>query len=246
MLLEFYSPHTIMNNELGRAILSWYVRFDLTGALMSENETALNRNWFIAAENFYRQRELDFPDQVEYKMNTIAATHHRVCADLALLFSGFKEMPDARVEQECEPYKDALETWYDRLHPSLRDERFFVPSVARQVSTATSIAEIGEACMLWKGPLYEMNFMYLDRLAMLMMFKLKTARRLSRPMPPELQGLALDASVRIEAIEHFPQSPTGALLRVQACLGMASLFLPKDERHIMWCRTKLARIENLG
>lgn len=34
MLLELYSPRSIMETELRRKILAWYTRFDLTGGLM--------------------------------------------------------------------------------------------------------------------------------------------------------------------------------------------------------------------
>lgn len=44
MLLELYSPDTIMDDELQRKILSWYSRFDLTAGLISGYETVLGRD----------------------------------------------------------------------------------------------------------------------------------------------------------------------------------------------------------
>lgn len=43
MLLELYSPETIMEDELQRKILSWYSRFGLTAGLISGYETVLGR-----------------------------------------------------------------------------------------------------------------------------------------------------------------------------------------------------------
>ncbi|KAL9033734.1 MAG: hypothetical protein Q9214_007370, partial [Letrouitia sp. 1 TL-2023] len=66
------------------------------------------------------------------------------------------------------------------------------------------------------------------------------------PAPPDLRSLASDMCRIFEAIELWPGSYPGSLVAAQATLGIATLFLPKDEKHIMWCRQKLAAIESRG
>jgi hypothetical protein len=50
----------------------------------------------------------------------------------------------------------------------------------------------------------------------------------------------------VEAVECWPGSPPGTLLAMQASLGVALLCLPRDQKHAMWSRRKLAKIETNG
>lgn len=56
MLLELYSPETIMEDELQRKILSWCARFDHAAGLKPGYETVLERDWFCAREEYYRHQ----------------------------------------------------------------------------------------------------------------------------------------------------------------------------------------------
>lgn len=49
-----------------------------------------------------------------------------------------------------------------------------------------------------------------------------------------------------ETVELYHESPPGTILALQASLGIACLFLPRDEAHAMWARRKLATIESHG
>ncbi|TVY80693.1 hypothetical protein LSUE1_G006092 [Lachnellula suecica] len=62
----------------------------------------------------------------------------------------------------------------------------------------------------------------------------------------ELQEIAYKSCQLFEAMEYWPGSPPGTVLACQASLGIACLFLPRDDHHSMWARRKLAVIESHG
>lgn len=79
-----------------------------------------------------------------------------------------------------------------------------------------------------------------------LMHKYQTALILQTPPSAELGMEAYNTCQLYEALEYWPHSPQGIVLACQASLGIACLFLPRDERHSMWARRKLATIESNG
>jgi hypothetical protein len=90
------------------------------------------------------------------------------------------------------------------------------------------------------------NFCTIDWYSIDLMHKYQTALTMQTQPSQEL-GLKAYASCQLfEAVEFWPGSPNGSILACQASLGIASLFLPRDETHAMWARRKLACIESNG
>ena len=87
---------------------------------------------------------------------------------------------------------------------------------------------------LFQGPLSTFNFIMADMLAIRLTFIYKKALALHEPPPPELTDLALELCRSFEAIEYSSFMPAEAVLKAQGWLGIASLFLPKDEKHTLW------------
>ena len=86
----------------------------------------------------------------------------------------------------------------------------------------------------------------MDWTSLEMVHKNQTSKVLQQQTPSDLPLLALEICRLFEAIEYWPQSPPGAVLAAQASLGVAAIYLPKDDRYTMWCRRKLAKMESLG
>lgn len=78
------------------------------------------------------------------------------------------------------------------------------------------------------------------------MHKYQTALTLETPPSAELGMKAYATCQLYEALEYWPHSPPGTVLACQASLGIACLFLPRDKKHSMWARRKLATIESNG
>lgn len=78
------------------------------------------------------------------------------------------------------------------------------------------------------------------------MLRYQTALILKTEPGDELQQIAYKTCQLFEALENWPGSPPGTVIASQASLGIACLFLPRDNRHAMWARRKFALIESHG
>ena len=248
MLLELYSSHSIMETEVRRKILAWYSRFDVMGGLMSGYQTVLGREWFIATEEYYYQQSLSYPNSVDYKIETTIAKHRLLAFDLALLFA---QLPQGAItmenfSRECDRIAGQIGTWEKKLDPIFRDPSYLVENFEGKEPGPEDIVDPYMRGGLYKGALFTFNFMLIDWHAINLMHGYKTALMLKRPLPSDLQRIALEICRLFEAIEYWPDSPPGSMLKAQGSLGLAILVLPKDEKHIMWCRRKLAKVESLG
>ena len=99
---------------------------------------------------------------------------------------------------------------------------------------------------LYKGELWTINFLLTDWIALDVMQKYQAAMLFKQHPPSELKTMALELCRLFEAIEYWPESLSGSVLKAQAGLGIATIFLPRDQRQVMWCRRKLAMIEATG
>ena len=231
-----------------RKILAWYSRFDVMGGLMSGYQTVLGREWFVATENYYQQQSLSYPNSIDYKIEATIAKHRLLAVDLALLFA---QLPRGAItietfERESDKFTEQIKTWKEKLDPIFRDPSYLVQSFEGKERAPEDIVDPYLPGGLYKGALFTFNFMLIDWHAINLMHGYKTASLLKRPLPRELSEIALEICRLFEAIEYWPDSPAGSLLKAQGSLGLALLVLPKDEKHIMWCRRKLAKVESLG
>ena len=231
-----------------RKTLAWYLRFDVMGGLIAGYSAVLGREWFLATSNYYRQQSLSYPMSIDYKIEAVIASHRLLAGDLALLYAQLPQ-GDIAVEdfiRECDRYSEQLDTWRENLDPIFRDDTYLVKSFPVELTDPQDIVVPSLPGGLYKGALFSFNFMLMDWHSLNLMHKYKTALLLRRSPPPEIQDLALAICRLFEAIEYWPESPPGAVLKAQGSLGLAIVFLPRDERHIMWCRRKLAKVEIMG
>lgn len=237
-----------MNNELSRKLLSWYSRFDVTSGLMSGYETVLGREWFTAVESHYREQASTYPLSLDYKIEATIARHRLLASDLTVLFAQFAR---GAISMESftagtNGFAEQIRTWKESLDPVFKDDTYTVKSFDGKKADSEDIVNPYLPGGMYKEPLFTFNFMLMDWHSLNIMQKYKTASLLKQPPPPEAKDSALEICRLFEAVEYWPGSPQGAHLKAQGSLGLAILFLPKDEKHIMWCRLKLAKIEGLG
>jgi len=249
MLTELYSSHSIMETEERRKILAWYLRFDVMGGLIAGYSAVLGREWFLTMESYYHQQSLSYPMSIDCKIEATIASNRLLAGDLALLYA---QLPrgDISVEdfaRECARYAEQLDTWKENLDPVFRDESYLVKSFGDEVrQDPQDIVDPYMPGGLYRGALFTFNYMLMDWLALNLMHKYKTAILLRREVPREVRASAMEICRLFETIEYWPESPPGAVLKAQGSLGLAIVFLPRDEKHIMWCRRKLDKIESLG
>lgn len=249
ILLELYSADSIMNSEVQRKILSWYSRFDLFAGLMSGYETMLAREWFCANEDYYRHQSQGYPNDINYKIETAIASHRLIAMDMALLFAKLPRgaMTLEEFVTEHEKLSTRFSTWKHHLDMLLNCTRALVETF--EVERKPSSEDVIDPYMpggFFKNGFWTLNIMLMDWYATDVMYRYQSALMLQRLPPPELEDIAIEVCRMFEAIEYWPEGPPGIVLSAQAALGIATLFLPKNDRHTMWCRRKLAKIEGLG
>ena len=238
-----------MDTEVQRKILAWYARFDLFAGLMSGYETVLGREWACAYERYYTRLAQKDAANTDYKIESNNGRHRVMAMDMAMLFA---QLPRGAISlqdfmKENQVIAEQISAWKQDLDPVLFNTEHLVMSFEGVPDRdPDDIVDPYRPGGLFQGPLFSVNFMLLDRYAVEIMHKYQTALMLQQQPPLELGSIALEMLRIFEAIEYWPGSPPGAILPAQASLGIATLFLPKDERHIMWCRRKLARMESMG
>ncbi|MCJ1306133.1 hypothetical protein MMC08_008951 [Hypocenomyce scalaris] len=249
MLLELYTPETIMATEVRRMILCWYGRFDVFAGIMSGYGTVLSREWFYAYEQYYVGQWLQSPNDIDSHIEAAIASQGLIATDMTLLFSklprGEITVPNFMMENQI--ISERIRTWKKELDPLLNLSGYLITSFeGARPREPDDIVDPYIPGTVYKGPLWTVNFMLLAWYAVDLMHKYQTALMLQQQPPAELVNLALEQCRLFEAIEYWPGSPPGSMLVAGASVAMASLFLPKDEKHSMWCRRKFAMIENMG
>ena len=249
MLLELYDVDSIMDIENRRKILAWYSRFDLFAGLMSGYKMVLGREWFCANESYYQLQSRTNPSSVDCKIEAAIASHRVLAMDMAVLFA---KLPRGEISvegftEENELIAERLRTYRRNLDPLVNDQRYLVYSIqAPRERDPEDIVDPYLPYGLHKGALWTVNFMLIDWLGLDVMHRYQTALMLKQQPPTVLEKMALELCRLFEAIEFWSDSPPGSVLKAQAGLGIATLFLPRDRRHVMWCRKKMAMIEAKG
>lgn len=253
MIGELFTCDSMMETDLGRRIFSWYARLDVTVGLMAGKETRLDRQWFEANATWYFNQINNDPEGDPDIENTLAyfvAANRLLGMDLAFLFAKFSEHDISE-----EAFRTEVAKVVERLDSMKREIELFnndyyrvqeFPVEQSRPLTPEDIVNPYIPGGLFKDALWPLNFMWTDWYSIEQMQKYQTALLLKEPLPEELEQLSLEQCRIIEAIERWPEAPNGAILGAHASLGLASVFLKRDARHIMWARRKFAAVERLG
>lgn len=249
ILVELCSPQTVMNSALTRIILAWYSRFDVFAGLMGGFETVLSREWFSNAQKYLEAQAIAEPTDINWKIEERSASTRLIAMDMSIVFAR-KSKGEISHEQflaENETVRIRLREWYEKMDPALKDQRHDVTDfTGAPPPRADDIVDPYQKGVLKQGPIWSMNVCTIAWYSIDLMHRYQTSLTLGVPPGPEMSKIAYAACQLFEAIEYWPGAPKGAIMTCQASLGIATLFLPRDEKHNMWCRRKLAHIESNG
>lgn len=238
-----------METEVRRKILCWYARFDVYAGLMSGHGTVLSREWIHAYEQYYVHQWLQSPDDIDCHIEAAIAMTALNATDMTLLFAKLPrgEISVPNFMKENQDLSDRIRRWRKDVEPLLSRSEYLVSSFeGARPRDPDDIVDPYVPGTMYEGPLWTVNYMLLAWYALDLMHKYQTALMLQQQPPADLANLALEQCRLFEAIEYWPGSPPGSMLVAGSSVAMASLFLPKDEKHSMWCRRKFAMIENMG
>lgn len=225
------------------------MRFDVFAGLMGGFETVLSREWFSSCQEYCQQQILNDPANLNWKIDHAVARLRLIATDMSTVFAkiGKGEIGIEDFARENESVGRRIAAWKTEMDPDLEDERFKVHdfSGARR-SDPDDIVNPYIPGKIYHGALWPMNISMVDWYAIGLMHKYQTSLTMRAQPSPELGIEAYACCQMFESVEFFPGSPPGTILAMQASLGIAALFLPRDERHSMWARRKLATIESHG
>ena len=255
MLTSIYTtPPTMMETDLGRRLFSWYARLDVIAGIMGGSPTRLSRPWFEANAAYYAAAVDTDPENdldIEGMLAAFVATNRLLGFDMATLFARLprNEITPSEFQTENAKIADRLREMKSRIE-TLNDSFYTVSdypvAVKRPLKPDEDIVDPYVPGGLFKDALWNLNFMWIDWYAIEQMQKYQSSILQQKAPPPELAAISLQQCRIYESIDRYPDAPEGAILGAHASLGLATVFLKKDEKHIMWARRKLADIEKLG
>ncbi|KAA8571972.1 hypothetical protein EYC84_001913 [Monilinia fructicola] len=249
ILVDLYSPQTIFETDLGRALFGWYTRFDVMAGIMGGFDSAIPREWFSYSEEYFENRIAQDPDNLVWRIEHQLSTMRLVGKDMSTLFAkkGKGEIPHEQFVVENTKMTQRMTDWKANMDPALLDSRFLVTDFAGTQKDPEGLFDPYIPGVLYSGPLWVVNLDLMDWYAMFLMHGLHTAQAMQAlPDVEHMNYLAESLCQLYEAILHYPETPKGAAVGLQGGLGIAAFFLPKDEAHTMWMRRKLAMIESQG
>ena len=248
LMKELLTPESSNLIELHTNIFLWYARFDVVVGILAGTEVVLSRDWYLAKEQYDAEQAALYPDDPRTQFALVASINRRFGLDMASLYAklsrGMIAIEDFAVQNE--QLGQTIERAKDIMR-AFSDSEYTVRSYPNQQPlTENDIVDPYVPGRIHRGALWDANFIWIDLLSTELMHKYQTMLALRKPLLPALQGLAFELCQYMETIYRWPEKPNGACIGFKNSIGIASMFLPKDMKHQMWSRHKLAQMEQTG
>ena len=238
-----------MQDETSRQIIAWYIRFDLFAGMMSGNETSLSREWFLAYLEYSNEACKEHPQDVRTAFDEYFATSRLLATDAANLMAARAKQKMSLEEfvRQCIQLLQQFSNHRNHLETAFTHRASYVKSLPDAPPASDGdITDYRTPDFLYGGELFPMNYVLLDFYTFELVFKCSFYKEQDLPSTPDMTATALKVCKLAEAIHYCDEALPGAILCCQTSLGAGSLFLPKDHKHIDWCRRMFALIEQLG
>lgn len=249
ILTELFTPQTIMQSETHRKIITWYIRFDLFAGYLSGYETVLGREWFSACTDFYTRQARDRPNDLGCILEENSAKGRLLATDISILFArkGKGAVSDADFAVETNNIRQRILEMAHVVDTTFADRKRTIKMFPNAPTEPyDSIVDSTDPDFLYADELYTWNFTQIDFWSIQLMFESQMCVAQRQPPSPDVINIAYRQCKMFEALQFSSTDPKPAILGAQASLGMASLYLPRDQRHTMWTRRKYALIESCG
>ena len=214
-----------MQDEAGRAIAAWYIRFDLLAATMSGNRAKLSGEWISTYQQYCRRQSRDRPHDLSATFEELTSILMQLTTDSISLMLVNEEEPISNDKSRTGAM--ALIRKYE--NNALTD--FGDPSLSYDGNGETP---------------FIMRYLMLDCLVMLLMLRYQVAIAQQREPTLETEALAVKICKLTEEIECSQDGTSEALLGCATSLALAGVFFPRYEKVIDWYRRKCANVEQFG
>lgn len=249
IITKLFNSQTVMQTPMGRMCLSWYARFDNFVALMGGFPTDLPREWFTAKAEYYRSQMEANPDAIRWKLDNSSARLRIIGYDMSILFArGSRgQISHEQFIVEHDQITEALVDWKTNLDPAVLDPKYLVTDFSyRRPPDPDDIVDPYCPDILYDFPLFTTTLLRAEWNSIMIMHKCQSSGMRPDILFAQLRHHAYRTCQYFETIEFWPKTPPGVLILVQACIAIATLFLPQDARHHMWIRRKFALLERMG
>ncbi|KAJ5176032.1 uncharacterized protein N7482_001909 [Penicillium canariense] len=248
LMRELLTPESSNLIELHTNIFLWYARFDVVAGILAGTEAILGRDWYMAKEQHDAHQAALYPDDPSKQLALVASINRRFGLDMASLYAKLSRgmIPVDQFALQNEQLGQTLKR-ANNILKQFDDSEDTVHSYANQQPlTDDDIVDPYVPGCIHQGPLWDANYARIDLLSTELMFKYQTMLSLKQPLLPDLQRLALEQCQLIETISRWPGRSNGFCIGFKNSLGLSSMFLPRDMKHQMWSRRKLALMEQNG
>ena len=245
IITDLFTPQTIMRDETSRQIFRWYIRFELFAGTMSGGSTNLPQEWVEASLEYHKREARANPHDLSARFEECFAMNRALAADFTILMKTKlkNEIAYDRFIVQANQLMEQITAFGKKLRNMFTDSSTSAKSCF-MVSLPDDLRHMDSdgATPFYSNELFTMNFVLLDFWTVELMVKQQILQESQFKLAP----IALKQCSMVEAVQVSDQARTGALIACQAAIGMASLFLPQEQRYIDWVRRKFASIEQSG
>ena len=249
ILTQLYTPHTILQSFVGRMMLTWYVRFDVFVGMLGGFETRLPREWFSTTVEYWERQAPEDESELHWKLEAASASLRLISVDMSNLYAkaGRGDLAGDVFAAEYERLTTMLYHWRRDLDPALTSPSHQVADFGwREPLREDDVFDPYVPGFLYKGSMFPMSLLLAEWHSVLVMHLSQEPGRLQQEPTQEMRNLAMGICQIVASVERWPARPHGTMAMLHACLVIAALFIPKEERYQMWMRRKYVLIEQLG
>lgn len=253
IMRKLFSPTTAMHTSLGRMMVSWYTRFDVSVAVMGGFPTTLTHEWFTGYVDYCESQIIANADdpkaRLYWKVDKENARLRLISRDMSMLYArGSRgQISPKDFEEEHTRILQVVRDWranwdHEIVNPALLVKDFSYGPLRNDAD----IVDPYTPGILYNEPLFCTTKLVIAWLAVIIMHLCQSPTTDRTKLYAELAQHSYEVCASFELISRWPESPSGSLISAQATLAISALFLPKDKRHSIWFRRRFAHIETMG
>lgn len=264
ILCSMYNYDNFLNTETSRYIFDWFARIDLIAGLIAGSEVSLERDWFASATTWYEAQYKKEESEFQHALAFLFANLRLLSFDMARIFanamtsSNFNEQV-ASISQRLDGMRLDIQALHDtsytvtEFEEDSSDEQEGSPAAfdSRVPLFRDHLWPLNQVWLAWYGSqqllIYQTTLLSRAQAAAAQGAEsFLSSHTTTDELPPALEHLSAIQCQIYEAIDQWSEAPEGAVLGCHTTMALATVFLRREPKYIMWARQKLANVESIG
>lgn len=249
ILTSIFSTEDLMESVAGRICRSWIARNDIIIALLGGFLPRLSHDWFTCAVSYYEKRQSQEPGELKWKVAERTTSLYVISYEMSVIYSQSvnDEISDSDYNREHKTIVDQLLEWKQAWDHRLSEPAFAVLVDSwKRPDESIDVVNPYEPISFFKPRLSHITLVNIEWHALMLLHTSQTKNISREALAPELERHGYAICQYFEALEYWPETPTGTLMVLQQGVTLASVFLSQDDRYDMWLRRMQALIETMG